>query len=68
MRPFMTRILFTLASLLLAPLAGLIAADAPKLSAKGSIDRHALVTRHNIIWNEVAGRLPLGHGEFCFGA
>jgi len=32
------------------------------------IDRHALVTRHNINWNELAGRIPLGNGEFCFGA
>lgn len=32
------------------------------------IDRQALVTRHNITWNEVAGRIPLGNGEFCFGA
>lgn len=32
------------------------------------IDRQALVARHNIIWNEVAGRIPLGNGEFCFGA
>jgi hypothetical protein len=34
----------------------------------GPIDRHALVTRHNIVWNEPAGRLALGNGEFCFGA
>lgn len=32
------------------------------------IDRHALVTRHNIQWNELAGQLPLGNGEFCFNA
>ena len=32
------------------------------------IDRHALVARHDIHWNEVAGRVPLGNGEFCFGA
>ena len=31
------------------------------------IDRHALVSRHNITWNEPAGRLALGNGEFCFG-
>lgn len=30
------------------------------------IDRQALVTRHNITWNDPAGRLPLGNGEFCF--
>ena len=60
--------LFTLSALLLTPLAALYAADAPIPAAKSTIDRHALVTRHNITWNEVAGRLPLGNGEFCFGA
>ena len=30
------------------------------------IDRHALVTRHNIEWNELRGQIPLGNGEFCF--
>jgi len=34
----------------------------------GEIDRHALVTRHNIEWNEYAGQIPLGNGEFCFNA
>jgi hypothetical protein len=32
------------------------------------IDRQALVTRHNISWNDAAGRVALGNGEFCFGA
>lgn len=32
------------------------------------IDRHALVTRHNIEWNDPAGQIPLGNGEFCFNA
>ena len=32
------------------------------------IDRHALVTRHNIEWNEPRGEIPLGNGEFCFNA
>lgn len=64
----MMRVLFTLTSLLLAPLAGLRAADARMPAANTGIDRHALVTRHNITWNQVAGRLPLGNGEFCFGA
>ena len=32
------------------------------------IDRHALVTRHNITWNDPAKHLPLGNGEFSFGA
>ncbi len=32
------------------------------------IDRHALVTRHNIECNSLAMTLPLGNGEFCFTA
>jgi hypothetical protein len=52
--------LLTLTALLL-PMTGLHASES-------AIDRHALVTRHNITWNEVAGHLPLGNGEFCFGA
>ena len=35
---------------------------------KTPVDRHALVTRHNIQWNAVAGQIPLGNGEFCFNA
>lgn len=34
----------------------------------GPIDRHALVTRHNISWSEPKGQIPLGNGEFCFNA
>jgi hypothetical protein len=32
------------------------------------IDRQALVTRHNIEWNDLQGQIPLGNGEFCFNA
>ncbi len=32
------------------------------------IDRHALIVRHNIEWNELEGQIPLGNGEFCFNA
>jgi hypothetical protein len=35
-------------------------------AADGAIDRHALVTRHNIGWNDPHGEIPLGNGEFCF--
>ncbi|RKD90887.1 hypothetical protein [Mangrovibacterium diazotrophicum] len=32
------------------------------------IDRHALVTRHNIRWPwEERGQIPMGNGEFCIG-
>jgi hypothetical protein len=43
---------------------------APNLAftAEAPIDRHALVTRHNILWNEAQGQIPLGNGEFCFNA
>ena len=43
----------------------------PKASAAeyaDKIDRQALVTRHNIVWNELNGQIPLGNGEFCFNA
>lgn len=40
-------------------------ADDTQSSANGPIDRHALVTRHNIEWNELTGQIPLGNGEFC---
>ena len=56
----MKQTLAFLAALLL-PMTGLHAGES-------AIDRHALVTRHTITWNEVAGHLPLGNGEFCFGA
>jgi hypothetical protein len=55
-------------ALLPAPHFAIRAAEASAPATNSSIDRHALVTRHNITWNEVAGRLPLGNGEFCFGA
>jgi hypothetical protein len=55
--------------LLLTSLAVLHAADAPMAVAPpGRIDRQALVGRHNIVWNELTGQIPLGNGEFCFNA
>jgi hypothetical protein len=64
----MNQVLAALTTLLLAPLVALHAIAAPTPTGQSAIDRHALVTRHNITWNAVAGRLPLGNGEFCFGA
>lgn len=32
------------------------------------IDRHAVVARHDIAWNDLDGMIPLGNGEFCFNA
>ena len=57
----MLKFALTLAALLLPLLAATPAADE-------SIDRHALVTRHNIEWNDLHGQIPLGNGEFCFNA
>src|ERR1051325_8408738 len=34
--------------------------------AQQEIDRHAVVTRHNINSKDVAGTLPVGNGEFAF--
>jgi hypothetical protein len=41
-------------------------AATPSSSPSRPIDRHALVTRHNIVWNDLTGQIPLGNGEFCF--
>jgi hypothetical protein len=50
-------------------LAGIaLVARAAASSALAEINRHALVTRHNIEWNDATGRMPLGNGEFCFTA
>jgi hypothetical protein len=38
------------------------------IAVRSGIDRQALVTRHNIEWNDVSGQIPLGNGEFCFNA
>src|ERR1039457_3622336 len=32
------------------------------------IDRHALVTRHDIDWPSLNGQIPLGNGNFAFNA
>lgn len=60
-RPFLT-------ALLLAPLAVLHAADESHPSPASNIDRHTLVTRHNVVLTNINERLPLqvGNGEFAF--
>ncbi|MEI7731406.1 MAG: hypothetical protein WCO56_17665 [Verrucomicrobiota bacterium] len=55
-----------LTTLLAVPLVALQVAEAAASSQR--IDRHALVTRHNLEWNDPAGQIPLGNGEFCFNA
>lgn len=32
------------------------------------LDRHALVSRHNIDWLDLEGQIPLGNGNFAFNA
>jgi len=36
--------------------------------ANPPIDRHALVTRHDIDWPSLDGQIPLGNGNFAFNA
>ena len=63
-----TTFLPCLATLLAAPAAMLHAVDVSTPAKGDRIDRHALVARHNIEWNEPKGQIPLGNGEFCFNA
>ena len=44
------------------------ASDDQGSTNRPSIDRHALVARHTVEWNDVSGTMPLGNGEFCFNA
>ena len=46
---------------------GILLASVAMAGTEQRIDRHALVARHNIQWDQVDGRLALGNGEFCFG-
>lgn len=46
----------------------LLALVVAPMTVRGAIDRRALVTRHNLEWNELHGQVPLGNGEFCFNA
>jgi hypothetical protein len=62
----MKHTLTLLAALLPMLLAALCATGSPTPANGAPIDRHALVMRHNIEWNDVTGRIPLGNGEFCF--
>jgi hypothetical protein len=45
------------------------AAEGPIVPGKNkTIDRHALVARHDIEWPSLNGQIPLGNGNFCFNA
>ncbi|MEN6536414.1 MAG: hypothetical protein ABFD89_22345, partial [Bryobacteraceae bacterium] len=51
--------------------AGILIAVATGTAASASaarIDRHALVSRHDVTWTDPTGVMPLGNGEFCFNA
>jgi len=63
MKPYPPGLLTALLYLLLSALYAHADADPP-----AKIDRHALVTRHNIQWNDPAGQIPIGNGEFAFNA
>ena len=56
-------------ALLLAPLAALPAGDVTTPARKSNIDRHALVTRHNVTLVKPDSQcvLQVGNGEFAFG-
>lgn len=59
--------IFLPAILLLFPIPFVQAAEDCSTMAE-PIDRHALVSRHDIVWKDPAGQIPLGNGEFCFNA
>jgi hypothetical protein len=46
----------------------LILAAVTASAEDGALDRRAIVTRHDIEWNDAEGQIPLGNGEFCFNA
>ena len=60
---------FAVTALLLAPLAALPAGDVTTPARKSNIDRHALVTRHNVTLVKPDSQcvLQVGNGEFAFG-
>jgi len=65
----MIRAALLLAAVVLAALAAPAAVDAPVPGAQARIDRHAVVTRHNVALTQADERslLQVGNGEFAFG-
>ena len=52
-------------------IAGLLLAGSLCIATRADeapINRQAVVTRHTVRWNDAQGVVPLGNGEFCFGA
>src|ERR1022692_958878 len=65
---FVLNTLFFASILPLTPLS-IRAADGPLAPKdKTPMDRHALVTRHDIDWPSLNGQIPLGNGNFAFNA
>jgi hypothetical protein len=53
----------------LSPLVGLLGCVmASGAGTQAPIDRHALVSRHDIDWPALYGQIPLGNGNFAFNA
>src|SRR5438132_1315221 len=71
MNPTMTRIEATLGFRLFALVCIVMLSTVANAQSapKGAIDRHALVTRHNVELTKFEGQRPLqvGNGEFAFG-
>jgi hypothetical protein len=60
---------FTLMRLFALPLIGLMACVMPcGADMQEPIDRHALVSRHDIDWPVLEGQIPMGNGNFAFNA
>ena len=66
--PIATSIRLAALAVIVAAVSGISASAAGTQPDANPIDRHALVTRHNIECNSLATTLPLGNGEFCFTA
>lgn len=56
---------FSAGRIVLAAWIAFVLAASGAAPAEPPIDRHAVVARHTIHWNDPAGQLPLGNGQFC---
>ncbi len=55
-------------ALVAMPWSNRAAESQPEPSSLPPIDRHALVSRHDINWPDLKGEIPLGNGNFAFNA
>jgi hypothetical protein len=67
-RKFIRNTSFMASTLAMTPSLGWAADESSAPKDNTSIDRHALVTRHNINWSSLDGEIPLGNGNFAFNA